>query len=602
MIRCKHLLLLGPMLAGSFAAAAQVKEAPRTVVITHVRIFDGTRVIPDGTVVLQDGKIAAVGEHPARPGKVQETIDGSGQTLLPGFIDGHTHTWGDALERALVFGVTTELDMFTAPPFAKQMREEQAKTGAPGRADLYSAGYLATAPGGHGTEYGLPVPTLNHPDEAQGWVDARVAEGSDYIKIILEDGSPYGRKIPTLDPATLTALVQAAHKRGKMAVVHVSTEDAAKEAIEAGADGLVHIFTDRAPEPGFAALVHKHKAFVTPTLTVVESTTGIPSGKTLPDDPRLAPYLNEEEVTNLRRGFPPHKLVFQNALDAVRQLAKAGVPILAGTDAPNPGTAHGASLHRELELLVSAGLSPTAALAAATSTPARIFGLQDRGRIAPGLRADLLLVKGDPTTDITATRDVQRIWKAGHEVTRPRPERKAIAAAPAPQAPASGEISNFEDGTFGVTFGNAWNDSTDQLAGGKSIVKKEVVDGGANGSRKSLAITGEVKPGFAYPWSGVMFLPGATPMAPADLSKFGAISFDAKGEAGVTYQFMVFATHLGRMPLQKSFTAGPDWHRVRFTFADLGVDGTDLMGFFVGGGPALGAFRLQIDEVRLEGK
>jgi imidazolonepropionase-like amidohydrolase len=599
MIRCKHLLLFGLLLAGSFVSGASAQTVP--VAITNVRIFDGTRVIPKGTVVFQGDRIAAVGAK-VFPPKGANVIDGTGQTLLPGFIDGHTHTWGEALERALVFGVTTELDMFTAPPFAKQMREEQAKTRPTGRADLYSAGYLATAPGGHGTEYGMPVPTLTKPEEAESWVDARVAEGSDYIKIVLEDGSPYGRKIPTLDKATLKAVVQAAHQRKKLAVVHVSTEDAAKEAIEAGADGLVHIFTDRAPEPGFAELVQKHKAFVTPTLTVVESTTGTASGKALPDDPHIAPYLQTEEITNLRRSFPAHKLDFQNALAAVRQLEKAGVPILAGTDAPNPGTAHGASLHRELELLVSAGLSPTGALVAATSTPARIFGLTDRGRIAPGLRADLVLVKGDPTADITATRDIQRIWKAGHEVTRPKAEpQKTAAVAPAPQAPASGEISNFEDGTFGATFGNPWTDSTDQLAGGKSIVKKEVVEGGASGSGKSLAITGEIKQGFAYPWSGVMFLPGAVPMAPADLSKFGGISFDVKGE-GATYQFMVFAAHLGRLPVQKPFTAGPDWKRVRFTFADLGVDGTDLLGFFIGGGPALGPFRLQIDDVRLEAK
>jgi imidazolonepropionase-like amidohydrolase len=602
MIRFNHLLLPVLVLAGGLFSGASAQDATTPVAITNVRVFDGTRVIPKGTVVFQGDRIAAVGEK-VQPPRGAQVIDGTGQTLLPGFIDSHTHAWGDALERALVFGVTTELDMFTDPSFARQMREEQAKTGAPGRADLYSAGYLATAPGGHGTEYGMPVPTLTRPEEAQGWVDARVAEGSDYIKIILEDGSPYGRQIPTLDPATLKALVQAAHKRGKLAVVHISTEDAAKEAIEAGADGLVHIFTDRAPEPGFAELVKSHKAFVTPTLTVVESTTGTASGKALPDDPRLGPYIKSDEATNLRRGFPARKLDFQNALAAVRQLAKAGVPILAGTDAPNPGTAHGASLHRELELLVSAGLSPTAALAAATSTPARIFGLQDRGRIAKGLRADLVLVKGDPTADVTATRDIQRIWKAGHEVVRPKaPPHTAPAAAPAAQAPASGEISNFEDGTFGVTFGNPWIDSTDQLAGGKSIVKKEVVDSGANGSRKSLAISGEVKQGFAYPWSGVMFLPGAAPMAPANLSRFGGISFDVKGEEGATYQFMVFATHLGRLPIQKTFTAGPDWKRVRFSFADLGVDGTDLMGFFIGGGPALGPFRLQIDDVRLEAK
>jgi imidazolonepropionase-like amidohydrolase len=601
MIRRKHLLLSGLLLAASFVSGASAQTVPTAIV--NVRIFDGTRVIPRGTVVFQGNRIAAVGAD-VMPPKGATIVDGAGQTVLPGFIDSHTHAWGEALERALVFGVTTELDMFTDPTFARQMREEQAKTGAPGRADLLSAGYLATAPGGHGTEYGMPVPTLTRPEEAQAWVDARVAEGSDYIKIVLEDGSPYGRQIPTLDKATLTAVVQAAHKDGKLAVVHISTEEAAKEAIEAGADGLVHIFTDRAPEPGFAALLKKHKAFVTPTLTVVESTTGAASGKALPDDPRLSPYLKDDEVSNLRRGFPgQRKLDFQNALAAVRQLAKEGVPILAGTDSPNPGTTHGASIHRELELLVSAGLSPTEALAAATATPARIFGLKDRGRIAVGLRSDLVLVKGDPTANVLATRDVQRVWKLGQEAARPKaPPHTAAVAAPTAQAPASGEISGFEDGSFGVTFGSPWTDSTDTLAGGKSIVKKEVVAGGANGSQKSLEISGEVRQGFAYPWSGVMFLPGATPMAPTDLSKFAGISFAAKGDAGASYQFMVFAAHLGRLPAQKTFTAGPEWKRLSFSFADLGVDGKDLMGFFVGGGPALGPFKLQIDDVRLEPK
>ena len=87
----------------------------------------------------------------------------------------------------------------------------------------------------------------------------------------------------------------------------------------------------------------------------------------------------------------------------MRQLKAANVLILAVTDAPNPGTMHGASIHRELELLVQAGLTPLEALASATSVPAAIFGLADRGRIAPALRADLLLVQGDPTADIQAT-------------------------------------------------------------------------------------------------------------------------------------------------------------------------------------------------------
>ena len=99
-------------------------------------------------------------------------------------------------------------------------------------------------------------------------------------------------------------------------------------------------------------------------------------------------------------------------------MKKAHVPILAGTDADNPTTSHGASIHRELELLVHSGLTPQEALAAATSVPASAFHLEDRGVIAPGKRADLLLVKGDPTRDIRATRDIVSVWKLGVENDR----------------------------------------------------------------------------------------------------------------------------------------------------------------------------------------
>jgi imidazolonepropionase-like amidohydrolase len=106
----------------------------------------------------------------------------------------------------------------------------------------------------------------------------------------------------------------------------------------------------------------------------------------------------------------------------VRALRAAGVPLLAGTDAPVLGRGvHGASLHRELELLVEAGLTPVETLAAATSVPASVFGLADRGRIAPGLRADLLLVAGDPTRQITATRAIRRVWARGRAVDRALP-------------------------------------------------------------------------------------------------------------------------------------------------------------------------------------
>jgi len=104
---------------------------------------------------------------------------------------------------------------------------------------------------------------------------------------------------------------------------------------------------------------------------------------------------------------------------AIGALHRVGVPILAGTDVPAPGTAHGLSVHRELELLVRSGLTPVEALASATFEPARAFGFYDRGRIAEGLRADLVLVNGDPTVDITATRDIVGVWKLGVRHQRP---------------------------------------------------------------------------------------------------------------------------------------------------------------------------------------
>ncbi|MPZ86413.1 MAG: amidohydrolase family protein, partial [Actinophytocola sp.] len=107
------------------------------------------------------------------------------------------------------------------------------------------------------------------------------------------------------------------------------------------------------------------------------------------------------------------------AMVATRAMREAGVPLLAETDANPFAPVHGESTHRELELLVLAGLAPTEALAAATSLPALHFGLSDRGRVAPGLAADVVLVDGDPTTDITATQAVAGIWRRGTRLPSP---------------------------------------------------------------------------------------------------------------------------------------------------------------------------------------
>jgi hypothetical protein len=277
--------------------------------------------------------------------------------------------------------------------------------------------------------------------------------------------------------------------------------------------------------------------------------------------------------------------------ETIAQLRAAKVRILCGTDAPNAGTTFGASVHEELALLVAAGLTPVEALTAATSAAATQFGLTDRGRIAAGARADLVLVDGDPTTTITDTRAITAIWRGGVRFDRAAYKAeldKAAAAAGAPVEP--GVISAFDDGELAVRFGAAWETSTDAMIGGTSAATLAVEDG-------ALAITGTVATGkAAATWAGAMFSPGAQPFAPADLSKAGGIAFRAKGD-GKDHVVLVFAQRLGRMPAAKTFTTADDFAPVAFRWKDFGdLDGSDITGIFIGHVEP-GPFSLVVDDV-----
>jgi len=590
-------------LAAAHAAPAAAQPAPPTV-FRDVRVFDGERMLPAQDVLVEGGRIARLGRGLAAPPGAA-VVDGSGKTLLPGLIDAHTHTYGDNARAAIAFGVTAELDMFTLPEVVRTMRAEQAAGRARDRADLYSAGVLVTVAGGHGTEYGVRIPTLASADSAQAFVDARIAEGSDYIKIVYDDARTYGGNRPTLTLEMMRAVIEAAHRRGKLAVVHIGDLAGARAAIDAGADGLVHLFVDREPDPEFGRFVAAHRAFVIPTLTVLMSITGVGGGAPLAADARLRPYLSPQDSTALASGFPRRPnappVSYAAAESTVRQLVAAGVPVLAGTDAGNPGTSHGAAMHRELELLVKAGMTPVQALAAATSVPAAAFRLADRGRIAPEMRADLLLVDGDPSAEITATRAIAGVWKEGVRFDRARfavamAEARAAAARPAPRAPA-GLVSDFEGGTPSAAFGAGWIVTLDAQAGGTSTGTMEVVQGGAAGTGRSLAITGTINGPLPYAWAGAMLSPGPQMMAPADLSAARAVHFWAKGD-GKTYRLMLFSQGRGFTPLVQTFTAGPEWREYTIPFSAFGgYDGRDVMAVIFAGGPAPGPFSFQVDEV-----
>ena len=401
-----------------------VHQTNTITAITHVRVFDGERVSNDQTVVIDGAHIQSVGGVLPAGASV---IDGRGKTLLPGLIDSHVHTDFEGLGDALKFGVTTELDMQGRWPMKK--RKEVAERND--IADVRSPGMGVTPKGGHPTQYMksssllirllLPfvMQFVQTPIEAAKFVDKQIAGGADYIKIFIEDGSCIGYPgLPVLDDQTLLAAVKEAHRFHKMAIVHVTTLEGAQRAIAAGVDGLAHLFFDRQPTPEFVETMAASGAFVIPTLVTISSAVGN-NASALAADPRVKSRLSQKWLDSLSRSmnvYPQGKL--EDAFASVMALHKAGVDILAGCDVSDPlpmlgGLAHGASLHKELQLLVAAGLTPIEALRAATVTPARCFGLDDRGRIAPDARADLLLVDGDPTTNIADTLSIRTVWRQG---------------------------------------------------------------------------------------------------------------------------------------------------------------------------------------------
>ncbi len=585
----------------NISAKEEIKQAENSFAVTNVRVFDGEKTIGKTSVLVRDGKIASIGENIKIPNNMP-VYDGAGKTLLPGLIDSHTHTYGDARKDALRFGVTTEMDMFTdwhQLSAAKKQRESYARTDL---ADMWSAGTLATVPGGHGTEYGMQIPTLTKPEEAPAFVKARIDEGSDYIKIVFDDGSAYGPtvKIKSLTPDVTQALIKSAHEHDKKALIHIAAYQQAKTMLDQGADGLVHSFIDRVADVEFIEQAKKQNTFIVPTLSVTGSLAGADEGKKLADDADLREYLTLTQSNALKASFPPqwqNPKVLDNALASVKLFHDAGIPLLAGTDAGNPSTAHGVSLHGELALLVRAGLSPAEALNAATTLPAKIFGLHDRGRIAVGMRADLILVNGDPTKNIAETRDIEFIWKNGYRLER---NKVGTAVAEATAFPTDTLVSDFEQGSITSHYGKGWTITTDKQMGGESEASIKLIADGANLSKGAMEISGRIKAGFAYPWAGAFFAPGAKAMAPVNYSKAKELVFWVKGD-GRKYSVMTFSTTQGGIPPSQSFTAGQEWQQVRLSLNGFaGLELSQVTGFSFNASAPEGDFRFVIDDVEIK--
>jgi imidazolonepropionase-like amidohydrolase len=367
---------------------------PMKTALRNVRVFDGRQLLPPGTVVLDGGRIGS----DASGAKL--VLDGAGAVLLPGLIDAHLHLGGrSTLERLVRFGVTTALDMANAPPgFVDSMR------GIRGLTDIRSAGTAALAPGSiHSRIPEIGERGLIHSvGEAERFVNERFAEGSDYLKILIDLPGP------SPDRATVDALVRTAHRLGRLVVAHALSYEAAEVAQAAGADALTHTPLDRPLDSTAANRMATAGRMLIPTLVMMEALT--------------APSTPPEMLAQ----WAMPGASFDSAAASVAAAYRAGVPVLAGTDTNTDAESQGNftfgdSLHHELELLVHAGLPTVDALRAATILPAERFGLADRGAIAPGRRADLVLLDGDPLRDIRAVRSISRVWCGGIEHTPARP-------------------------------------------------------------------------------------------------------------------------------------------------------------------------------------
>ena len=403
----------------------------------------------------------------------------------------------------------------------------------------------------------------------------------------------------------MAALVKAAHAAHKLAVAHVATQEEARQAIEAGIDGLAHVFFDQPASPEIVTLAHDHHVFVVATLSVAAAAAGADNGPALATDRRLKDWLTSGQVDALKARFPGNKqrpALLANAIENVRRLHVAGVPILAGTDAGNPGTTHGASLHGELALLVQAGLTPLEAIAAATTLPTEKFSLGDRGRIAVGRRADLLLVDGDPTVDITATRAIVTVWKNGAVVDRGlTPADQAARVAVAAASPAGPLVADFEGGEIATRYGQNWTVTTDQLAGGRSVASETWTAGGANGSRGAMRVTGTIAPELPYAWGGTLFMPGDKPFDAVDFSARKTLVFQIRGEARELSAMLFSGSASNRLPAVVRFAVSPQWTEVRIPLDRFeGADPSRLRGMAITAGLPAGPFSFEIDDVMIE--
>lgn len=412
--------LLSLVFALLFLTPASARQA---VVIDAARAFDGTEMRADWRVVVEDGQITAAGAQASIPvPSGARRVNLGDRTLLPGLIEGHSHVllhpysetgWNDQVlkesraervaravvhvDRSLQAGFTTMRDLGSeGADYADVGVRTSIRKGIIPGPDLIVAGRAIVATGSYGPKGFHPevrVPLGAEPADGPDLIRVtrdQIGKGADFIKIYADyRWGANGQAAPTFSVDEIKSIVETAASSGRPVVAHASTEEGMMRAIHGGVETIEH---GDSGTPEIFALMAREGVVWYPTLAAVES---------------ILSY------GGWQKGVDPEPARITRKKAAFRAALEAGAEIGMGGDV---GVYHHGENALEMELMVEYGMEPTAVLRATTSLNADTFHLSDRGRLAAGLRADIIAVDGDPSRDISAVRDVVWVMKAGEVV------------------------------------------------------------------------------------------------------------------------------------------------------------------------------------------